>query len=161
MITMKRIVPIICCLLIPPLAQAQSNQEKAQGLAVSYLAGKSNLKSNPNIKFNPIRVSRSSYADTKQYKNYLHKIDSLKIAGRRIDARIAKMKTTAELSQAKKDSNRLSHELVATSDALIDFMTGYKGNQNGWQVQSISQNRSRRKKTFYLNQELTKVDSVR
>ncbi len=158
---MKRIVPIICCLLIPPLAQAQSNQEKAQGLAVSYLAGKSNLKSNPNIKFNPIRVSRSSYADTKQYKNYLHKIDSLKIAGRRIDARIAKMKTTAELSQAKKDSNRLSHELVATSDALIDFMTGYKGNQNGWQIQSISQNRSRRKKTFYLNQELTKVDSVR
>lgn len=158
---MKRIVPIICCLLIPPFAQAQSNQEKAQGLAVGYLAGKSNLKSNPNIKFNPIRVSRSSYADTKQYKNYLHKIDSLKIAGRRIDARIAKMKTTAELSQAKKDSNRLSHELVATSDALIDFMTGYKGNQNGWQIQSISQNRSRRKKTFYLNLELTKVDSVR
>lgn len=153
----KTLLLIILSILNSAVIYAQSDQEKAQQLVKNYLNRK-NLKVK-NISFSSIQVLRSSFSNTKQYKNYQDKIDSLKLAGRRIDARIAKMKTTAELNQAKKDSNRLSHELVATSDELIDFMTAYKGNPVGWQIKANVSKRSR--KTFYFNQELTQIDSVR
>lgn len=140
---------------------AQTNQQKAQDLVVSYIKNRSKSKNNLKIKFNRIEILRSSFADTKQYKNYQQKIDSLKVAGRKIDARIAKMKTTAELNQAKKDSDRLSHELVSTSDKLIEFMTSYKGKPVGWQIRIANTKRLRVKKHYYINQELTKVDSVK
>ncbi len=158
----KFLAIIIFFILIYNPIQAQSNQQKAVDLVTNYIKNKTNKsKYNPSFKFNPIQVLRSSFADTKQYKVYQHKIDSLKIAGRKIDARIAKMKTTAELDQAKKESYKLSHELVATSDQLIEFMTTYKGNQIGWMIKNVYRNKTVRNKTFYLNFELTKVDSVR
>ncbi len=160
---MKKLLPIIVFyLLVSNSIQAQPNQQKAEGLVINYIKNKTN-KSNfdPSLKFNPIQVLRSSFSETTQYKVYQHKIDSLKIAGRKIDAKIAMMKTTAELDQAKKESYKLSHELVATSDQLIEFMTTYKGNQIGWMIKNVYRNKTVRKKTFYLNFELTKVDSVR
>ncbi|MVN22013.1 hypothetical protein [Mucilaginibacter arboris] len=160
---MKKILPILFFLNILTFysAHAQSNQQKAQGLIIKYLSSKSNLKSNANINFSPIEVLRSSFADTKQYKNLLHKIDTLKLEGRKIDARIPKLKTTAEINQSKKDSKNLSDQLVATSDQLIDFMTAYKGKPVGWMIKTTYRHNTLRKKRFYLNQELTKVDSVR
>ncbi len=153
----KTLLLIILSILNSAVIYAQYDQEKAQQLVKNYLNRKSlKVKS---TSFSSIQVLRSSFSNTKQYKNYQDKIDSLKLAGRRIDARIAKMKTTAELNQAKKDSNRLSHELVATSDELIDFMTAYKGNPVGWQIKANVSKRSR--KTFYFNHELMQIDSVR
>lgn len=134
----------------------QSNQQKAQELASSYLSN----KAGQNIKFSAVKVLRSSFAETRQYKILIQKIDSLKLEGRKIDARIPKMKTTAEISQAKKDSKSLSNQLVATSDQLLDFMTKYKGPQTGWIIKSVPANKNIARKTFYLNLELTKVDSL-
>lgn len=140
---------------------AQSNQQKAQALVIKQLNKKSNFKSNQNIKFNTLEVLKSSFADTKQYKNYQHQIDSLKLEGRKIDARIPKMKTSAEINQAKKDSKRLSNQLVTVSDELIDFMTSYKGQQIGWMIKVATSTKNSSKKTYYLNMELTKVDLIR
>lgn len=159
---MKIIVLIVVINLLASAQNfAQTNQQKAQDLVVSYLKNRSKLKSKQNIKFDRIEILRSSFTDTKPYKNYQHKIDSLKVAGRKIDARIAKMKTAAELNQAKKDSNWLSRELVATSDELIEFMTSYKGKPVGWQIRIANSSRLRSKKNYYINQELTKIDSVK
>lgn len=163
---MKKTLPIIFFYIIGlTSARAQSNQEKAQELISNYLGSKTNtLNTGTNIKFNPVKVLRSSFSDTKPYRNLTRKVDSLKIEGKRIDARIPKMKTTAELNQAKKDSKHLSDALVATSDELIDFMTSYKGQQTGWiikPVKSIKINPAKRIKTFYLDKELTKVDSAK
>lgn len=155
----KSLSAIFFCLLVSNFARAQSNQEKAQELSGDYLTKTSNFKS--NLKFNAIQVLRGSFSDTKKYKILVYKIDSLKKEGRRIDARIARLKTAAELNQSKKDSKHLSNELVATSDQLIDFMTQYKGPQTGWTIKPVSRNKSSSKKTFYLNLALTKVDSVR
>lgn len=159
---------IFIYLIVLYSAQAQGNQEKAQELVRQYLDNKKKqVGSNPLIKFNSLVVLRSSFADTKTYKYKLYKVDSLKKEGRRIDARIARMKTTAELNQAKKDSYRLSSELTNTSNQLIDFMTSYKGTQTGWLIKSAYRNKNTQgtfhntRKTFYLNEALTKVDSVR
>ena len=157
----KVLLTIFFCLLFFITVQAQSNQQKAQVLVVKYLNNKSNLKTSQNIKFSSLAVLRSSFADTKPYKNYQHQIDSLKSEGRKIDARIPKMKTTAEIDRAKKDSKQLSNQLVTVSDELIDFMTTYKGRQIGWMIKATLSTKNSRKKTFYLNQELSRVDSVR
>ena len=160
---LKRVFGIVVFLLLFTLsAQAQTEQKKAEGLIGQYILNKTkNTSNNTSIKFSPVEVLRSAFEKTQLYKNLLHKVDSLKIEGKRIDARIAKMKTAAELNQAKKDSYRLSKELSVASDHLIDFITTYKGQQTGWMVKTIYRNKTVRKKTFYLNKELTKVDSVR
>ncbi len=148
--------------------QAQTEQKKAEGLVGYYLFNKTKNPSNAaSFKFNPIKALRSPFENTKLYKNLLHKVDSLKIEGKRIDARIAKMKTTAELMQAKKDSYRLSKELTTASDDLIDYITTYKGQQTGWILKTCYPIKNKRgvysskQKTFYLNKELTQVDSAR
>lgn len=148
---------IVYLLLFSCCAYSQSNQQKAQELVSSYIS----LKSGQNINFNPVQVSRSSYADTKQYKNFVHKVDSLEVVGRKIDARIPKLKTTAEINQSKKDSKNLSNQLVATSNQMIDFMTEYKGQQIGWIIKASYRTKKLVRKKFYLNMELTKVDSVK
>ncbi|RYE31648.1 MAG: hypothetical protein EOP42_10320 [Sphingobacteriaceae bacterium] len=157
----KALLFIIFYQLVSVSAYSQSNQQKAQNLVTKYISSKYNLKSNQNLKFNPIEISRSSYADTKQYKNYVYKIDSLKLEARKIDARFAKLKTTAEINQSKKDSKNLSNQLVATSDVMIDFMTTYKGQQIGWLLKMVSGNKIISKKRFYLNMDLTEVSSVK
>ena len=149
-------------------SQAQTEQKKAEGLVGSYLFNQTKNTSNAaSFKFNPIKALRSPFENTKLYKNLLHKVDSLKIEGKRIDARIAKMKTTAALTQAKKDSYRLSKELTSASDNLIDYITTYKGQQIGWILKTRYPIKNKRgvysyiQKTFYLNKELTQVDSAR
>ncbi|MGI4021076.1 MAG: hypothetical protein ACRYFA_06190 [Janthinobacterium lividum] len=159
---MKKYLPIILSyLLVSSFAYSQSNQQKAQDLVSKYLSSKSNYKSSQILKFSPIEVLRSSYADTKQYKSYLHKVDSLKLEARKIDIRFAKLRTTAEIDQSKRDSKNLSNQLVATSDAMINFMTEYKGPQVGWILKPIYRNKTMRNKKFYLNLDLTKVDLVK
>jgi hypothetical protein len=152
---------ILFCCFVSSIAYSQTTQQKAQELVSSYMHSKLNLPANQNVKINPIEVLRSSYADTKSYKNYLHKIDSLKLEARKIDARFAKLKTTTEINQSKKDSKNLSNQLVAVSDEMINFMTAYKGSQVGWKVKTSYQNQPQKKNRFFLNLDLTKVDSVR
>lgn len=158
---MLKTVSLLFCLLVSTLCYSQSNQEKAQILVTNYLENKFNSNSNSDLKFSAIEVSKSSYTDTKNYKNFQHKIDSLKLEGRKIDARIPKMKTDAEINQAKKDSKHLSNQLVATSDEMIDFMTEYKGIPVGWILKTSSQNKKGKKKIFYLNKDLTKITAVK
>lgn len=160
---LKKASCLIVFLLIAILSvQAQTEQKKAEGLVRQYISNEiKNASNDASIKFNPIKALRSPFENTKLYKNMLHKVDSLKIEGKRIDARIAKMKTTSELNQAKKDSYRLSKELTSASDYLIDYITTYKGQQTGWVLKTVYRNKTVKKKNFYLNQELTKVDSVR
>lgn len=159
-IYMIKIVPLlIFCLVIPFISFSQSKQEKAQALIKNYIADHSNLHINQTTKLSALESLNSSYADTRTYKNYQHKIDSLKLEGRKIDARIVKMKTDAEINQAKKDSKHLSNQLVATSDAMIDFMTTFKSIPSGWQIMARTQHKKSR--IFYLDKELTKVTSVR
>ena len=157
----KTLTIVFVGLFIFKQAKPQDNQQKAQGLVFKYISNKPNLKSNQNINFSKIEVLRSSFVNAKQYKNLVHKIDSLKLLGRKIDARIPKLKTTAEINQAKKDSKHLSDQLVAGSNELIDFMAGYKGAQIGWFIKSNYPGKTEKKKIFYLNRELTKVDSVK
>lgn len=160
---MSKLIPILLLyLFISNPIQSQSNQQKAEDVVLNYVKNKTKRsRFNPSLKLNPIQVLRSPFSDTKQYKVYQHRIDSLKIAGRKIDARIAKMKTTSKLDQAKKESNKLSKELVATSEQLIEFMTSYKGPQIGWTIKPVKGTSNKIRKTFYLDKELIKVDSVR
>ncbi|MGI4729247.1 MAG: hypothetical protein ACRYGB_11800 [Janthinobacterium lividum] len=146
--------------LISVTSYSQSNQQKAQILVKNYIAGYTKLNTNTNVKLGNIVVLKSSYSDTKQYKNFQHKIDSLKLEGRKIDAKIPKMKTTEEIDQAKKDSKNLSNQLVTVSDKLIDFMTSYKSLPIGW-IMKASYPNKKKTKTFYLDKELTKVTSVK
>lgn len=147
--------------LFSAFSYSQTNQEKAEKLATEYLKNTFKLKVNSNLKFSTINTLKNSYSDTKTYKNFIRKIDSLKLEGRKIDARIPKMKTDAEINQSKKDSKQLSNQLVATSDQMIDYMTQYKTTQVGWIINVFNSNASKNKKTFYLNKELTKVDRVK
>ncbi len=165
---MLKILPFLLLYVFFSISvKAQSKQEKAQALVNQYLNKKENFTSRQNIKFNPIQVLGSSFSNTKQYKIFTHKIDSLKLEGRKIDARIPKMKTTAELNQAKKDSKYLSDQLVTTSDRMIEFMTEYKGTQTGWMIKSAYRTKTSLgnlktvRKKIYLNLGLTKVDSVK
>lgn len=143
---------------------AQSQQAKAEDLVKKYLESKSKNKSNyQNLRFSKLAILRSSYEDTQTYKMLLYKVDSLKTEGKKIDAKIAKMKTAAELNKAKKDSYQLSHEMIIASNKLIDFMTEYKGSPKGWYISPIRNQKSNysiSKKVFYLNQQLSKIDSV-
>lgn len=157
----KYLLAILSYLFVSLYAYSQSNQQKAQELVTKYFNSNSRFKSSQILKFNPIEVLRSSFENTKLYKNFAYKIDSLTIVGRKIDARIPKLKTTAEITQSKKDSKNLSNQLVATSDAMIDYMTEYKGPQIGWILKTVYHDKTIRKKKFYLNQELTKVDSIK
>ncbi|RYE29651.1 MAG: hypothetical protein EOP42_13880 [Sphingobacteriaceae bacterium] len=145
-------------LLVNTISYSQSTQQKAQLLVKNYLTNHAANGLNTNFKLSNIRVLTSSYTDTKQYKNYQHKIDSLKLEGRKIDAKIPKLKTEMELDQAKRDSKNLSNQLVTVSDQMIDFMTAYKSKPIGWTVKSISKNKT---KTFYLDEALTKITSVK
>jgi hypothetical protein len=155
---MKKLLLIIVFFgLLSVSVYAQTNQQKAQELVTNHFPN-SSIQS---INFGQLVALRSSYADTKIYKNYLRKIDSLKLEGRKIDARIPKLKTTSEINLAKKDSKSLSNQLVSTSNRLIDFMTEYKGQQTGWIMKTSYGNKTTRKKRYFLDQELTKVDSVR
>jgi hypothetical protein len=152
---------ILFCLCVSSAAYSQTNQQKAQDLVSSYVNSKLNKPFSQNLKFSQIEILRSSYADTKQYKQFVYKIDCLKTIGRKIDARIPKLKTAAEISQSKKDSKNLSNQLVAVSDEMINFMTAYKGPQVGWKIKTTNQNQLQKKNRFFLNLDLTKVDSVR
>lgn len=158
---MIKTASILFCLLFSTFSYAQTNQAKAEKLVNDYLKNTSKLKVDPNLKFSTINALKNSYSDTKTYKNFQHKIDSLKLEGRKIDARIPKMKTEAEINQSKKDSKQLSNQLVATSDQMIDFMTQYKTTQVGWTIKAFNQNGSKSKRTFFLNKELTKVIQVK
>ncbi|MEX8549413.1 MAG: hypothetical protein V5804_17565 [Mucilaginibacter sp.] len=166
---LKRVCYFVVFQLIFVLnVQAQTEQKKAEGLVEQYLLNKTkNTSNHTSIKFNPIKALRSAFESTTLYKNLLHKVDSLKIEGKRIDARIAKMKTTAELNQAKKDSYRLSKELSVASDHLIDFISTYKGQQTGWILKTRYPIKTKRgtyssiQKTFYLNKDLTLIDSAK
>ena len=157
---------IVFLLVLVVSVQAQTEQKKAEGLVGQFILSKSKTN-DASIKFSQIKVLRSPFETTKLYKNLLHKVDSLKIEGKRIDARIAKMKTTSELTQAKKDSYRLSKELTSASDNLINYITTYKGQQTGWILKTRYPIKNKRgtyssiQKTFYLNKELTQVDSAR
>ncbi len=158
---MIKTVPLLLfCFIIPVAAFCQSDQEKAQMLVKTYLENHSNLHLRNNLKFSAITSLKSSYTDTKTYQNYQHKIDSLELEGRKIDARIVKMKTEAEINQAKKDSKHLSDQLATTSDAMIEFMTTFKSKPIGWQIKSAAYGQ-RKNRTYNLNKELTKVTSVK
>ncbi|RYY08160.1 MAG: hypothetical protein EOP43_00885 [Sphingobacteriaceae bacterium] len=156
----KTVLPLLLYLLVPAISFSQSNQEKAQTLVKSYAKNHSESPASNALKFSSVQSLNSSYADTKTYKNYQHKIDSLKLEGRKIDARIVKMKTDAEINQAKKDSKNLSNQLVATSDAMIDFMTHFKSTPTGWQIKSNIPGK-RKSKIYFLNKQLTQVTSVK
>lgn len=156
----KTVLLLLICLSISVVSFSQSNQEKAQTLVQKYLADHSKYNSTTDPKFSNITVLKSSYADTKNYKNFQHKIDSLKLEGRKIDAKIPKLKTTLEIDQAKKDSKSLSNQLVATSDQLINFMTEYKGMQIGWTIKTTNPS-TKKLRTFYIDRELTRVTAVR
>ena len=166
---LKKAYCLIVFLLIFVLSvQAQTEQKKAEGLIGQYFLNKTkNTSNNTNIKFSEIKALRSPFENTKSYKDLMHKVDSLKIEGKRIDARIATMKTTAELNQAKKDSYRLSKELSISSDHLIDFISTYKGQQTGWILKTRYPIKTKRgtyssiQKTFYLNKDLTLIDSAK
>jgi hypothetical protein len=159
---------LLCNVIFVPAIKAQTNQVKAEQIVKQYLSR--NLQSvavSQNIKFHPIQVLRSSFEETDGYKDLLQKVDNLKIEGTRIDARIAKMKTKAELNKAEKDSEHLSKELIAASDKLVRFMTSYKGGQIGWLLKASNSVKSKNRnsgivtKTFFLNQELSHVDSAK
>ncbi len=149
------------CLTFSIFSYAQTNQAKAEKLVNDYLNNMPKLMVTSNLKFSTVHALKNSYSDTKTYKNFQRKIDSLKLEGRKIDARIPKMKTDAEINQSKKDSKQLSNHLVATSDQMIDFMTQYKTTPIGWTIKAFNQNGSKSKKTFFLNKELTKVIQVK
>lgn len=165
---MKKIFSIfIFSALVYCSAYSQSSQSKAETLIGKYFQGKYKKSYKPgDYKFSQLAVLRSSYDDTKPYQSLLHKVDSLKWEGKKIDAHIAKMKTTTELNAAKKDSHRLSQEMVATSDKLINYMTEYKGKPVGWRLTTtqVAQNRKRvrdgDKKVFFLNEQISKIDST-
>lgn len=156
----KTVLLLLSYLIIPIVSFSQSNQEKAQLLVKTYVENHYNPHTNAALKFYAIKSLSSSYVDTKTYKNYQHKIDSLKLEGRKIDARIVNMKTDAEINQAKKDSKRLSNQLVAISDDMINFMTTFKSTPIGWQINTNTPGK-RKSKVYYLNKELTKVTLVR
>lgn len=156
----KTVLFLLSCLVIPIVSFSQSNQEKAQLLVKIYVENHSGSHLNTTLKFSTIKSLGSSYVDTKTYKNYQHKIDSLKLEGRKIDARIVNMKTDAEINQAKKDSKHLSNQLVAISDDMIGFMTTYKSTPIGWQI-NVNTPGKRKSKIYYLNKELTTVTLVR
>lgn len=146
-------------LLISAISYSQSNQEKAQTLVKNYIADHPAANST-KVKLGQAQVLKSSYTDTKQYKRFQRTIDSLKLEGRKIDAKIPKLKTSAEIDQAKKDSKKLSDQLVAVSDQLIDFMTEYKSVQDGWTIKSFNPNK-KKNHTYYLDKALTKVTLVK
>jgi hypothetical protein len=74
----KAILIIVFSRLFSISVSAQGNQQKAQELVVKYL----HTSSGQNINFNQLKALRSSYTDTKDYKKYLLKIDSLKQEGK-------------------------------------------------------------------------------
>ena len=158
---MIKTVPFLIIFLVTPFVSfSQADRQKAQLLVKNYIASHSKYGFNPHIKLSAPQVLKTSYVDTKTYKNYQHKIDSLKLEGRKIDARIVKMKTDAEINQAKKDSKHLSNQLVTTSDAMIDFMTSFKTAQTGWLIKAYGFDKSK-SRYYYLDKELTKVTLIK